>query len=123
MSSMIKTEQQYEAALQRIDELLLLVNDQTPTSDKNFIELDLLSGLVEAYEEVHYPIATPSLIDVLKLRMYERNLTQKGLSDLLGVSTSRISEYLSGKSEPSLKIARSIHNKLQVDSDVIIGVA
>ena len=42
----------------RIEELLPLVDDNTPKDDKNLIELDLLSGLIEEYEEEHYPIQT-----------------------------------------------------------------
>lgn len=52
----IKNEIQYRAALQRIDELLKVVNNETPTDDKNFIELDLISDLVADFEEIHYPI-------------------------------------------------------------------
>ena len=55
----IKNETAYRVALQRIDELLPLVNDETPTNDKNYIELDILSDMVEEYEEKHYPIQTP----------------------------------------------------------------
>ena len=64
----LKNEAAYRVALQRIDELLPLVNDSTPTDDKNYIELDMISDLVEEYEMEHYPIATPSLTDTLKLR-------------------------------------------------------
>ena len=63
----IKSEAAYRAALQRIDELLPLVNDDTPKDDKNYLELDMLSDMVEEYEEIHYPIATPSLVDVLNI--------------------------------------------------------
>ena len=49
----IKNEAAYRVALQRIDELLPLVNDETPTSDRNYIELDMLADLVEEYEEEH----------------------------------------------------------------------
>ncbi len=51
-------EQEYEDALHRIEELLPLVTDQTPTSDPNAIELVKASNIVEAYEKEHYPIAT-----------------------------------------------------------------
>lgn len=40
----------------RIDELLPLVNDNTPTDDKNYLELDMISDIVEVYEEIQYPI-------------------------------------------------------------------
>lgn len=51
------TERQYEAALQRIEELLPLVTDETPETDKNLIELLEVSTMVEAYESIHYPIS------------------------------------------------------------------
>ncbi|MBR1774937.1 MAG: helix-turn-helix transcriptional regulator [Bacteroidales bacterium] len=41
---------------------------------------------------------------------------------LLGVSPSRVSEYLSGKSEPTLKIGREMSKKLNIDADVVLGV-
>ena len=56
----LKNEAAYKVALQRIDELLPLVNDSTPVDDKNYIELDMISDLVEEYETEHYPIVTPS---------------------------------------------------------------
>lgn len=65
------TKEQYEFALARIEELLPLVDDDTPLTDRNLIELDLLSELVEEYEDEYYPIKSPSLVDVMKLRMYE----------------------------------------------------
>ena len=51
------TERQYAAALQRIEELLPLVTDETPETDKNLIELLKSSTIVEAYENIHYPIS------------------------------------------------------------------
>jgi len=56
---MIKNERQYNVACERIEELLKVVGNNTPTSDKNFIELDLLSDLVADYEEAHYPVKIP----------------------------------------------------------------
>ena len=120
--SKIETEQQYNAACARVEELLQVVGNDTPTDNQQYIELDLLSDLVADYEEEHYPVAAPSLIDVIKLRMYEMNLTQLKLSELLGVSPSRVSEYLSGKCEPTLKVAREISRKLNIDADIVLGV-
>ncbi|GHT70245.1 hypothetical protein AGMMS50239_38370 [Bacteroidia bacterium] len=64
---MIKNEKQYDATCARIEELLKVVGNETPTDDINFIELDLLSDLVADYEEVHYPVKEPELSDVIKL--------------------------------------------------------
>ena len=88
----IENEVQYEWAVQRVEELLPLVDDNTPETDKNYIELVLLSNLVADYSDEHYAIGEPSLVDMLKLRMYEMGLTQVGLSKLLGINPSRISE-------------------------------
>ena len=49
-------EQEYEAALKRIDELLPLVTYNTPSDDPNLIELLKASNIVEKYEDEHYPI-------------------------------------------------------------------
>ncbi|MGB0880964.1 MAG: helix-turn-helix domain-containing protein, partial [Polaribacter sp.] len=62
------------------------------------------------------------LTEVVKLRMAELGLNQKLLSELLGVSTSRISEYLTGKSEPTLKVARTISQKLSIEPSIVLGV-
>lgn len=118
----IENETAYKAAMERVEELLPLVDDNTPLSDKNLIELDLLSDLIEEYEDVHYPIKNPSLVDVIKLRMYEMGLTQSKLSELLGVSPSRISDYFAGRSEPTLKVAREISRKLNIDANIVLGV-
>ena len=118
----ITSEIAYKATMERIEELLPLVDDNTPLDNRNLIELELLSNLVADYEDEHYPIKTPSLLEVLKLRMYEMKLNQNKLSELRNVSPSRISEYLSGKSEPTLKIAREISKKLNIDSDIVLGV-
>ena len=118
----IKNETEYNAIMQRIEELIPLTNENTALTDKNLIELDMLSALVEEYEEIHYPIESPGFIAVLKLRMYEMDLTQKKMSEMLNVSQSRISDYLTGRSEPTLKIARDISKKLNIDSAIILGI-
>ena len=118
----IKNKKEYNAFSNRIEELLLLVGNETPTNDKNYIELDFLSDVVADYEEINYKIESPTLIDILKLRMYERGLNQKKLSELLNLSTSRISEYLTGKTEPTLKVARDISLKLDIDPAIVLGV-
>lgn len=106
----------------RIDELLRVVDDETPLIDKNCVELELLSSLVEEYEDIHYPIGKPSLIEVLKLRMYEMGLSQTALAAMLGMNQSKISEILAGKSEPTLKQARKISTVLDIPPSVVLGV-
>ena len=119
----IKSEAAYRAALKRIEELLPLVNDETPTDDTNYLELDMISDMVEEYEDIHYPIGKPSLIDVIKLRLYEMGITQSKLAEMIGLSNARVSEILNGKSEPSLKIGRELSKKLNIDPAIVLGVS
>ena len=119
----IKTEKQYEAAMARIEELLPLTwGDDVPEDSPENIELALLSDLVAEYEDVHYPIATPSLVEVLKLRMYEMGLTQKNAAALLGISSPRMSEIMHGKTEPSLSLARTMCLKMNISPEMALGL-
>ncbi len=118
----IKSIEQYKVACERVEVLLKTVGNDTPIGDKNFLELDMISDLVADYEEEHFPVASPSLIEVIKLRMFERNLNQLKLSELLNVSPSRISDYLTGRSEPPLKVARDICVKLNIDAEIVLGI-
>ena len=113
-------ENKYKKAKERIEELLLLVDDGTPKENIYLQELVRLSDLVEDYETEYYPVGTPSLKDVIELRMFEKKLKQKDLAELLETSTSRISEYLNGKRDITIKIARALHKKLNIDSDIIL---
>jgi len=114
------TEQLYKEAEARMEELLPLVNDNTPKNDPNLIELNKVSEIIEAYELEHYPIGSPTLKEVIELRMFEKKLKQKDLAELLGTSTSRISEYLNGKRDITIEIARALYKKLNIDSDIIL---
>lgn len=118
----IENESQYDWAVARVEALLPLVNDDTPETDPNYIELVLLSNLVADYSDAHYAVGEPTLIDVLKLRMYEMGLTQASLARLIGVSPSRVCDYLSGKAEPTLKVGRMMSRKLDIAPSIVLGV-
>ena len=100
---------QYNSAMERIDELLKVVNDDTPENDVRSVELVLLSNLVADYE-------------ILKLRMFEMGLSQSALASMLGMNQSKISEIISGKSEPTLKQARKISQELNISPAIVLGV-
>ena len=118
----IQNENQYNWAVKRVEELLPLVNDETQLDDPNSIELEILSNIVADYSDEHFSIGEPSLSDVIKLRMYEMEINQKSLSKLLEVSPSRISDYLTGKSEPTLPVARNICRRLNIEASVVLGI-
>lgn len=118
----IKDKNKYDAIMLRIEELMEQVEENTPMSDHRVMELDLLVELAEEYEDEHYPMGTPSLPDVMKLRMHEMNLTQEKLAEMLGLSQSRISNFLTGKTEPTLKVARTISKQLNIEPGIVLGV-
>lgn len=116
----IDTQAQYEEALEKIDELMVKVGDNHSYDNPYFVMMDRLSDLVSDYEDVHYNIKTPTLIDVIKLRMYEMGLNQSDLAQKLDVPKARISEYLRGKREITLEVAKKLHRQLNIDGDIIL---
>jgi HTH-type transcriptional regulator/antitoxin HigA len=118
----IENEAQYKWAVAKVETLLPLVDDDTPSDDPRRIELLLLSNLVADYSQEHFAIGMPSLVDLIRLRMYEMGLTQKALAALLGISPARMSEIISGKKEPTYHIARDISLKLNIEPSVVLGI-
>jgi HTH-type transcriptional regulator/antitoxin HigA len=70
INRLIKNEQDYEKALTRI-EVLMDAEAGTPELD----ELELLTALVEMYEDKHYPINLPDPVDAIKFRMDQFGLS------------------------------------------------
>ena len=114
------THEQYVRASIRLEELINIVTDEMSESDPLVVEFLEITELIENYEQKHYSIGLPSLREVIELRMFEMKIKQKELATLLGTSASRISEYLSGKREITLSIARALHRKLNIDSDIVL---
>jgi len=118
----IITDAVYNTALLRIEELLPFVTDETPINDCKAIELKIMSDIVIEYEENHFPIGNPSLADYVMMRLEQESISQRTFAKKIGVSPSRVSEYLSGKSEPTLRIARNISKILNIEASIILGI-
>lgn len=116
------SKKQYEYALDRIEELLPLVTDETPCTDRNAIELAIVSDVVETYEKIHYSIAKPTIGELISLSIEEKGMTQKQLAEELGISQSRVSDYISGRAEPTLRIARALCLTLGIAPAAILGL-
>ena len=108
------TKEQYEFALVRIEELLPLVNDDTPANDRNAVELTMMSDVVIDYEKEHFPIGKPSVAELIEMSLEEEGMTQKQLAQQIGISPSRINDYVTGRAEPTLKIARMLCRILKI---------
>lgn len=111
----IKSEQDYEAALRRVASLM----DASAESPEGN-ELEVLATLVEAYESEHFPIEPPSPIDAIKFRMEQGGLTQTDLVPFIG-SRSRVSEVLAGKRALNLRMIRALHEGLGIPLASLVG--
>ena len=116
------TKEKYEYALQRIEELLPLVHEDTPLDDRNAIDLDIVSDIVEKYEQEHYPIDKPTLGSLMREALFELGTTAKELAQRVGVSASRISSYINDKSEPSLSTTRQIVSILKLSPEDVLAI-
>lgn len=115
------TKEQYEFALARIEELLPLVDDNTPANDKNAVELTMMSDIVIAYEKEHYPIEKPTVAELIELSLEEKGMTQRQLANEIGVSPSRVNDYIAGRSEPTLRVARMLCRVLEIQPAAMLG--
>ena len=116
------TKEQYELASARVEELLPLVDESTPLTDRNAVELSLMSDIVIEYEKEHYPIEKPTVAQLISLALEEMNMTQKELATAIGVSPSRINDYVVGRAEPTLKTARSLCKTLRISPAAMMGL-
>ena len=116
------TKTQYEFALARVEELLPLVDDNTPANDKNAVELTVMSDIVIVYEREHFPIGKPPVAELIEFSLEENKMTQRQLAKEIGISPSRVNDYIAGRSEPTLKIARLICQVLNIPPAAILGV-
>jgi len=111
----IKSEEDYATALNILEELFDAA-EGTPEADRR----DVLSVLIEKYEDEHYPIDLPDPIDAVKFRMDQAGLSQKDLVPLIG-SKSKVSEVLAGKRPFSLRMIRALRQQLGIPADVLLG--
>ena len=110
----VRTEQDYEDALARIDALM----DAAPGSPE-FDELDVLVDLVELYEGKHEPMGYPSPLAAIAFRMEQGNLRPRDLIPFIG-SRAKVSEVLSGKRTITMPMARALHQHLGIPAEVLL---
>lgn len=111
----IRTKRDYARALKRIEELWG-ADDGTSAGD----ELDVLATLVDAYESEHYPIDAPDAISAIKFRLEQMGLKQSDLAEIVGGS-NRASEIMKGKRKLTVKMIRSLHEKLKIPVESLIN--
>ena len=110
----IKTERDYEQAIGRLEQIFHALADTTEGD-----EAEVLSILIEKYEEEHHPIGMPDPIEAIKFRMEQMNMNQKDLAEIMGF-TSRVSEVLSKKRKLTLGMIRKLSTALDIPTEVLV---
>ena len=81
--------------------------------------VEVLSMLIEKYEEERFPIGPPTPIDAIKFRMDQLGLENGDLVQIMG-TRARVWEVLNGKRNLSIKIIRKLHNKLGIPAEALL---
>jgi HTH-type transcriptional regulator/antitoxin HigA len=111
----IKTDRDFRRALREIDGLM---DARSNTSEGD--RLDVLTTLVVAWEEAHYPIDAPDPVEAIRFAMEQRGVTRRDLEPLIG-SRARVAEVLNRKRNLTLPMIRRLHEVLGIPADALIG--
>jgi len=111
----IKTETDYRKALMRLEIIF-----DAPINSKNGDEAEILSLLIENYENENYPIEAPDPIEAIKIRMEELNIRQKDLVGIIG-GKSRVSEILNRKKRLTVDMIREFERILHISASVLVN--
>lgn len=110
----IKTKKDYEQAMLRLENIFD-AKKGTPKGD----ELEILSLLIEKYEDEKFPIDLPDPVEAIKFRMEQMGMTQTDLANIVG-QKSRASEILNRKRKLSLEMIRKLHQQWRIPTDVLV---
>ena len=118
-TKILKTEQEYNEACERIYTLINSTDRIIEVDSVEGEEMELLSLLIEKYEQEHYPIEAPNPIEAIKFRMDQMNLKQSDIAPLFGGKT-RVSEVLNGKRPLSLKMITLLNRYLGIPLESLV---
>lgn len=110
----IKNEADYKQALRRLDEIFD-APENTPDGD----EAELLSLLIDSYENEYYTIEAPDPIEAIKIRLEEMALKQQDLVGIIG-GKSRVSEVLNRKRRLTVEMIRNLTETLHLSASSLI---
>ncbi|MFT5632610.1 MAG: HTH-type transcriptional regulator/antitoxin HigA [Rubritalea sp.] len=117
MKKLIKTENEYNTAMDRHLQLML---DSPDPGTEAFDELELLTLLIQTYEQETVNIDSPTPVEAIKFRMEQEGLKQKDLIAILG-NKARVSEVLNGKRPLTIAMARRLNIELGIPAQVLLN--
>lgn len=110
----IRSEKDYQNALNRLEDIF----DAKKGTDEGD-ELEILSILIDQYENENFPIGMPDPIEAIKFRMEQMGMKQKDLAEVVGFK-SRVSEILNKKRKLTLQMIRKLHTTLHIPTEVLV---
>jgi HTH-type transcriptional regulator / antitoxin HigA len=110
----IRTEGDYRAALNEIEKLFN-AEPNTPECDL----LEVLTMLVEAYEQQHYPIQPPEPIEAILYYLESGGLSADDLEPIIG-SLGKVKDILNRQQALTLEMIRRLHQELGISAEVLI---
>ena len=119
-TKILRTEQEYDVACERIYNLINSTENLIELDSPEGEEMELLSLLVEKYEQEHFPIEAPNPIEAIKFRMEQMNLKQSDIASLFGGKT-RISEVLHGKRPLNLNMIVLLNRYLGIPLESLVS--
>lgn len=115
----IRSKEAYDVTMKEIDSLMK--KGEKNLSEKEMERLGALAEAAEIYEDKHDPLPLPeSLPEMVRMRMYQMQLTQGFVAKLLGVSDAKFSLIMNGKQKPDIYFIKAIHEKLKMDANLIL---
>lgn len=117
MLNPIRTKKDYKTALDRIS---LLMQKELKVNSEEYNELEIISILVENYENNKFNIEKPDPVEAIKFRLEQLNMNNSDLVKIIG-SKSRTSEILNRKRKLSLSMIRSLNKKLNIPASSLIS--
>ena len=117
-TKVIRSEEQHQEYLSEIQRLLA---HEPQLGSEEGERLELLSVLVEAFENQKYPIEAPDPISGILFRMQEQGLKQADLVPYFG-TRSRVSEVLGRKRPLTVNMIRALSSGLGISTETLVGV-
>ncbi len=119
-TKILKSEQEYNEACKRIYSLINSTNKPVLPDSPEGEEMELLSLLVENYEQEKFHLEAPVAIEAIKFRMEQMNLKQSDIAPLFGGKT-RVSEVLNGKRPLTLKMIVLLNTYLGIPLESLVN--
>lgn len=117
MIKIIKTEKEYEKALEMVDHFFERPPIKGSAEGDQF---ELLLLVIKDYEDKHYVIPNTDIVELIKLTMEEKGLKPKDLEPFIG-KKSYVSQILNRKKPVTLEIIKNLHVAFNIPVKLLLG--